>query len=284
MASVVPPNTPPTGSLPPIATPTHGAPTIGSFTIATSSHIDASPLRCVEAILDAASYPKWNTFCRSCKIISQPTTPQTHTSLPSGDEYLRLGTRFTFDVHLDPSSPPGTTGRPQSMEVTILEPIDEPSRKGWRVAWKLLPTAMMPEWALRTERIQEFVETDGGKGTDYVEPSMHLGKWNGWLEWVLREVEPKVAEDVRRRLIETVSLMREQRTHEGETRIYRAQLDKRVAEDARKRFHEAIEKLAEKEGEVFQGMEAMLNIFLMREVDKLAAAKLQEVMEELSIE
>ena len=49
----------------------------------------------------------------------------------------------------------------------MLEPIDEAAegRKGWRIAWKQRASLLMPGWMLRSERVQEFVEVEGG--TEY---------------------------------------------------------------------------------------------------------------------
>lgn len=88
--------------------------------------------------------------------------------MPSGDGYLGLGTKFTFDAHVDISS---AAGRAVACEVSILERIDatpEDGRCGWRVAWRTRPSLALPAFMLRGERIQEFVEAEGGAETEYV--------------------------------------------------------------------------------------------------------------------
>ncbi len=104
--------------------------------------------------------PLWNRFCRKCTIDAQPT----HSTAP---DTLQLGTHFTFDVHLNPGEPDGTTGQAIALEVSVLEPIAEDGRKGWRIAWKQRAGWLTPAWMLRSERVQEFVELDGGAATDY---------------------------------------------------------------------------------------------------------------------
>ncbi|KAK3396444.1 hypothetical protein B0T20DRAFT_417777 [Sordaria brevicollis] len=189
----IPPNTPATGSLGPFPTPTHGQPGSGTFTIACSAHIKASPRTCLEVLLKAAEYPAWNRYCRKCIIDGQPSGDQQpkkakkekkkkeskpkagkprepvdipvavpdpesadatatvtapegtnlsatnshsssgssslwsdHQSLPNlvGPEFLRLGTKFTFEVHMDPLADNGTA-RDTALEVSRLERIDE---------------------------------------------------------------------------------------------------------------------------------------------------------------
>ena len=77
-------------------------------------------------------------------------------------------------MHLDPDAPDGAAGQAIALEVSVLEPIDEDSeeagdgrRKGWRIAWKQRAGWLTPAWVLRSERVQEFVELDGGDATDY---------------------------------------------------------------------------------------------------------------------
>ncbi len=102
----------------------------------------------------------WNRFCRKCTIDAQPNQH-------ADPDTLQLGTQFTFDVHLNPDEPDGTTGQAIALEVSVLEPIDEDGRKGWRIAWKQRASWLTPAWMLRSERVQEFVELDGGAATDY---------------------------------------------------------------------------------------------------------------------
>ncbi|KAK1833139.1 hypothetical protein QBC39DRAFT_380902 [Podospora conica] len=160
----IPPNTPPTLSLPPIDAPTLGPG--GTFTVACSTRIAAPPRRCLDIVLHAPDYPKWNPFCRKCTITSPP-----HQTT------LALSTKFTFDVHLPPFPPQGQSsgdGRPTHLEVSVLEAIDDPAtgRRGWRVAWQTDGGAGgIPTWLLRTERTQEFIEVEvegGGVETEYV--------------------------------------------------------------------------------------------------------------------
>ncbi|KAM7209658.1 hypothetical protein V8F20_000061 [Naviculisporaceae sp. PSN 640] len=244
----IPPNTPGMIAPKPIPTPTHGNGGAGSFSVGCSTTVAAAPLICLDVVLNSSKYPEWNRFCRQCTIDSQPkqtTTKKqqeddalsrhnttTSVALPDlGEHYLKLGTKFTFDVHMDPDDgKPIGSGRPTQLEVSVLEPINEvvpveqsspstsPSRRssprssvistsggggggdpagdgpvtsglglghrrrksnmsassntsrssrrkyvrrtGWRVAWKTRPSALLPGWMLRSERVQEFVQID----------------------------------------------------------------------------------------------------------------------------
>ncbi|KAK0749360.1 hypothetical protein B0T18DRAFT_427493 [Schizothecium vesticola] len=103
----------------------------------------------------------------------EPLLPQMHHHLPPAQiTTLALATKFTFDVHLPADAPANSTGRPTHLEVSVLEAIDEPGRKGWRVAWRTDGAAGgIPTWLLRAERTQEFLEVQGEGGrveTEYV--------------------------------------------------------------------------------------------------------------------
>ncbi|KAK4157011.1 hypothetical protein C8A00DRAFT_12132 [Chaetomidium leptoderma] len=161
----------------PIPTPTYDGG--GSFTISCSSRIAATPQDCLAVVTKSSDYATWNRFCRKCTIDSQPTTNE------ADPETLRLGTQFTFDVHLNSDEPDGSAGQAIALEVSVLEPIDEDAkdsvfvssslpprdadahRTGWRIAWRQRPSLRMPSWMLRSERVQEFVDVNGGSETEY---------------------------------------------------------------------------------------------------------------------
>ncbi|KAL2180981.1 uncharacterized protein P884DRAFT_296694 [Thermothelomyces heterothallicus CBS 202.75] len=156
---------------PPIPTITYGFG--GSFSVSCSSRIAATPKECLDVVTAASEYPAWNRFCRKCTIDAQPAAARNSDDGPCPDTFLRLGTQFTFDVHLDPEGPDGKPGRPTALEVSVLEPIDEEDPRdglGWRIAWKQRHSLLMPAAMLRSERVQEFVEVAGDgrpPGTQY---------------------------------------------------------------------------------------------------------------------
>ncbi|KAK0633156.1 hypothetical protein B0T14DRAFT_506003 [Immersiella caudata] len=148
-----------------LPTPSHGPG--GTFTIACSTRLPASPTTCLSVVLNAPEYSKWNPFCRTCIIDSDPIPNPNPSDAPTGPGYLTLGTAFTFGVHMDlkdTSSPRATP-----LVVSVLERIkDRDERKGWRVAWKMRPTLGIPAWMLKAERVLEFVESEVEGETDYV--------------------------------------------------------------------------------------------------------------------
>ncbi|EGO53009.1 hypothetical protein NEUTE1DRAFT_16893, partial [Neurospora tetrasperma FGSC 2508] len=147
-------------------TPTHGQPGAGSFTIACSTHIKATPRTCLEVLLKASEYPTWNRYCRKCIIDAQPDGNQPKDKYDK-NLFLHLGTKFTFHVHMHPLSE-DSSARNTALKVSRLERIDEflqLRRTGFRIAWKTRPTAFMPSWMLRCERVQEFVEVHPPLGT-----------------------------------------------------------------------------------------------------------------------
>ncbi|KAK3392959.1 hypothetical protein B0H63DRAFT_5442 [Podospora didyma] len=183
----IPPETNPTVSLGPYPTPSHGPG--GNFTISYSTRIAASPRICLDTVLKASDYPLWNRFCRQAIIDEQPLPLVNNPPFPglgflpdSSPGHLRLGTKFTFDVHVDAENE-HSSGRPTPLVVSVLEPIDEeiatdlasggsnhakgksPRRKGYRVAWKSRGTLLLPLWMLRAERVQEFIEVANPFGT-----------------------------------------------------------------------------------------------------------------------
>ncbi|KAK4178881.1 hypothetical protein QBC36DRAFT_298939 [Triangularia setosa] len=170
----------------PLPTPTHGSG--GSLTIASSTRINAPPSKCIDIVRNASDYPSWNPFCRLVKIDSQPPTA---TASP---EQFQLGTVFTFDVHFNPSpdSKPSTKSQER---VSVLEDIVDPAASnkviGHRVCW--IQVGPQPNWMLRCERVQEFIEVDdGGKAaTEY-------RNWETFYGLVAPVVRLAVGEGVRR--------------------------------------------------------------------------------------
>ncbi|KAK4199617.1 hypothetical protein QBC40DRAFT_349348 [Triangularia verruculosa] len=149
----------------PLPTPSHGGG--GSFTLASSTRINAPPSKCLEIVRNAPDYPSWNPFCRLVKIDSQPPS-----AAASSPEKFHLDTIFTFDVHFNtsPDSKPSTRSQER---VSVLEDIIDPAAAaaagqkviGHRVCW--VQVGPQPDWMLRCERVQEFIEADGGKATEY---------------------------------------------------------------------------------------------------------------------
>ncbi|KAK4227529.1 hypothetical protein QBC38DRAFT_477675 [Podospora fimiseda] len=146
----------------PVPTPTYGSG--GSFTIACSTRIAAPPSTVFDIVIDASKYSTWNQFCPKCTIDHQPDFDDNDND---NEKKLKQGTKFTFDVVLDPKS---GSARPTALIVNVLEPIEYEGgkRKGWRITWGPRPSFFMPEWLLRSERVQEFIEIPGSNDTEYL--------------------------------------------------------------------------------------------------------------------
>ena len=114
-------------------------------------------------MLKPSTWPQWNTFVPLATITEYPSSSS---SIPAGldlksdvetEEALVPETLVTFDVHMNLDTK--LTNR-QSILVTRLEGLDG-QRKGFRVAWK---AEGFPNFLLRSERVQEFVEVEGEGG------------------------------------------------------------------------------------------------------------------------
>ncbi|CAM1502262.1 Fc.00g042460.m01.CDS01 [Cosmosporella sp. VM-42] len=143
----------------PLGTPTHGSG--GNFTLVCSTSIAAPLATVLETLLDTRTYPSWNPFVPNISITKHPTSPSAPQSCLAGSDIIDLettlqqGTEMVFDVHLGPEA---SSKRDKTrVVVTILEGFELEGRQGVRVAWRA--GGLMPGWALRTERIQEFLET-----------------------------------------------------------------------------------------------------------------------------
>ncbi|ETS77653.1 hypothetical protein PFICI_09715 [Pestalotiopsis fici W106-1] len=173
MADQIPPNQAPV-FVAAIPTPTLG--TGGSGSVVFSTAIAATPARCLEIVLNPTTYPSWNKWVPRVVVTSaSPTSapsvlPESLAQLATSQQLLVPGTKFCFEVHMDPDS---ASFRKTDLEVTVLEAFEEQqrggsdgehgdSRKGWRVVWK----TQGDPWYLRAERVQEFLE-DGAGGCLY---------------------------------------------------------------------------------------------------------------------
>ena len=146
----------------PLETPSHGSG--GVFTILCSTTIAAPLATILTTVLDTRAYPLWNAFVPNVFINKQPVSPSQPPQHLAGsdiiglDTTLQLGTDFTLDVHLGPDD--ASKRSKTTCVVSILEDFEHEGHKGVRVAWKT--GGRMPGFALRCERVQEFVEVSDG--------------------------------------------------------------------------------------------------------------------------
>ncbi|KAI1179219.1 hypothetical protein F4777DRAFT_502595 [Nemania sp. FL0916] len=195
MSTPPPPNPLPVDSakrVPPIPVPTHGPG--GVFSIACSTHITSptststtsnttgnnSALTTLATVLNVAQYGTWNGFVPRARITSPAPADkleQVQGHIPPelrslADKYgIIPGAKLRFDAIMVP----GGSSRAVDIEVTVLEAfaVDSPNpsststgdggrkRQGYRIAWKALG---FPGFLLRSERVQEFIESADGDG------------------------------------------------------------------------------------------------------------------------
>jgi hypothetical protein len=135
-----------------------------------------------------STWGKWNTFCPSAQIKASPPNNESdakNNELPGkGPTWLVPGMKVTIDVHMngDGLTPGSKKSRTQDIEITHLQKVGEGggyessicigegegkgrsrTGKGYMIAWKSLGWR---DWQMRSERVMEFWEVDGG--TDYV--------------------------------------------------------------------------------------------------------------------
>lgn len=167
MAVVIPPNQRPE-TVSPLETPSFGSG--GHHSIICSTTIHAALPVILTALLDTRTYGSWNRFCRRVTVDQQPSSSPSPpafidpaiSDLPTT---LRLGTAFTFDVHLSEAA--ATRNTTAELEVSVLEEFRrDDGRQGVRVAWRTA-SRWTPGFVLRSERIQELVQGDKDGETEY---------------------------------------------------------------------------------------------------------------------
>ena len=141
--------------VPPISTPHWGSQSGASFTVRATTTIDARPQPILNALLDTSTWPQWNNFVPRASI----SNPAKDTQYPSR---LQPGTVFT--EHVDMAGRGRNTIVKMKLVMTLLEEMQESTRRGLRVVWL---GKGYPDWALRSERVHEIYEEEGGAKTVY---------------------------------------------------------------------------------------------------------------------
>ncbi|PKS13212.1 hypothetical protein jhhlp_000558 [Lomentospora prolificans] len=146
-----------------LATPTYGPG--GSMTVACSTVLPKSPERCLATMLQTSAWPLWNKFCprvtiqRSSAAVNFP--PSVGKLLQGRNDVISAGSEVTFEVHMDLDEKVTVN---QPIFVTHLEEFERGGKKGLRVAWRA--GGAIPGLMLRSERVQEFIESEEG-GCEY---------------------------------------------------------------------------------------------------------------------
>ncbi|KAE8386411.1 hypothetical protein ETB97_002524 [Aspergillus alliaceus] len=147
----------------------------------------AAPCQDVWDILtDTSTWPSWNTFVPRVTIREQPGSEfQSYEEALS--PILRIGTKMTFHVHMDPSSP---GERDVPLIVTEFDPPTvSPPRPG-RIVWTGDVTAKwsIPAGLLTAERVHEVEEVEVQEGRR-VKRVTEVRNWEaqvGYLVYVVR--------------------------------------------------------------------------------------------------
>jgi len=193
----------------------------------------ADPKAVWDTLINTSTWPQWNSFCPRVTIREQPTP-----SVADGDNasavtplspVLQLGTRMTFHVDMDSSTPSysakkennGSDGagdqlkrklRPTSFVVTLFEPPGSSAKEPGRIAWAVDPTGPggFPPWLHSAERVHEIYQEEEEEGIveeteqDGRTPSERAARmttkvrnWElqaGWLAYVVRWLFGQVLE------------------------------------------------------------------------------------------
>jgi hypothetical protein len=174
MAASIPPDQRPTRCSP-LDTPAHGSG--ASYSMSCSITIRAPMAIVLTALLDTTTFASWNAFWPHVTITGQPAPgsaplppPLTDSPIAGLPTTLQIGTYFTADVHFKPNSE--TRDRATALYVTHLEAFQrDDGRRGVRLVWRTDNNLLMPEFVMRTARVQEVVEAagDAAVGDDVVE-------------------------------------------------------------------------------------------------------------------
>lgn len=138
--------------IPPIPTPHWGSQSGAAFTIRATTTITARPQPVLDALLDTPTWPQWNNFVPRASISD------------SSKDFHRLHPRTLFTEHVDMAGRGRSTIVKMKLLMTTLDESHEPARNGFQVVWL---GKGYPDWALRSERVHEIYEEEGGRGTIY---------------------------------------------------------------------------------------------------------------------
>jgi hypothetical protein len=183
--------------------PTPSYPVVGwapwnwAISIRATGTIAASPTTCLVLTLDPTTWPTWNRFAIGMEAKTSASSPEylasasalpvellsalrSSSSKPEGP-FLLPGVEYSIAGLRDPLTGKEMQGTGAEEVITLLEPIKrDDGRQGWRLVWQVKPS-----WFLRTERVQEFVETTDGKATDYWTVDTFSGPLAFVVKWAM---------------------------------------------------------------------------------------------------
>jgi hypothetical protein len=208
-----------------------------------------------DTLINTSTWPQWNSFCPRVTIREQPAQSVADGNNASAvvppSPVLQLGTRMTFHVDMDSSTPSysakkknnGSDGtgdqpkrklRPMSLVVTLFEPPGSSTKEPGRIAWAGDPTGPggFPSWLHFVERVHEIsqeeeeegiVEETGQEGRTLggrtARMMTNVRNWElqaGWLAYVIRWLFGQVLHRKFEIWVEDLKIFVEERAeHEG---------------------------------------------------------------------
>ncbi|KAH8426809.1 SRPBCC domain-containing protein [Aspergillus melleus] len=172
------------------ATPNIGA-SDAVLHVNSASLIDASSQDVWNTLIDTSTWPSWNTFVPQVTIREQPGTDAQPASSEALSPILQLGTKMTFHVQMDPSSPKPQNAQGVALAVIEFDPPDAATQKPGRIVWANDVTAKggIPSFLLTAERVhevQEVVIDEEGGPTRRVTEVRNWEAQVGYLVYVVR--------------------------------------------------------------------------------------------------
>lgn len=150
--------------IPSLPTPHWGTQEGSAFTVRATVTIKASPQTILDALLDTQTWPRWNNFVPRASLKD------------SDDGRLRPDILFTEHVDMTGNGKPSGIVK-MKLLMTTLDVLKE-ERRGFKVVWL---GKGYPDWALRSERVHEIYEEDGGETIYNV-----FETFSGPLAWAVR--------------------------------------------------------------------------------------------------
>ncbi|KAK3942560.1 hypothetical protein QBC46DRAFT_379880 [Diplogelasinospora grovesii] len=160
---------------PPLPTPSYGSG--GVVSIVYRTMVAASPVTCLEIMLDPSTFQSWNKSIAGVTILPTPldsrpppSPPPQLAHLTSSPNSLLRGRKLRVKGYTN--YPDTSKTQRLDAEISVLEEFQsEDGRKGLRVAWKSLGDP----WYLRFERTQEFLEGSGAESCEYTSKETFFG-------------------------------------------------------------------------------------------------------------